>query len=342
MDEKQKRAKAANTEVRGIFMFNLGEFLEELHTSIAGRANYSNNRSQISITAPTHVYRIAKNRSITIFISEAPRAQVVSKTKDMFKDKIIAVAASSAGLGFGIAEAVAKQGGSVSLASRTKENIEKAAQSLSEAHDIKAVGYVMDATDPGSITSWIDNTLDAFGRIDGLVVNAGGPPPGKFDDFSDTDWEKGFNLTLMSAVRMIRAVLPRMRDQGSGSIVTITSSSIKEPIDILLLSNVFRSGVVSLVKSLSTDLAKEGIRINNLVPGQIDTDRVRSNDVFKSNKLGLELEDWQKKRHAMIPMGRYGTIQEFGEVGAFLLSDSARYITGSTLFVDGGKSKTVW
>ena len=146
----------------------------------------------------------------------------------------------------------------------------------------------------------------------------------------------------MSSVRMIRAVLPSMREQGSGSIITITSSSIKEPIDILLLSNVFRSGVVSLVKSLSSDLASEGIRINNLVPGQIDTDRVKSNDMFKANQLDIALEDWQKKRHGMIPMGRYGTIQEFGEAGAFLLSDAARYITGSTLFVDGGKSKTVW
>ncbi len=200
----------------------------------------------------------------------------------------------------------------------------------------------MDATDSDSISTWISDSLRDFGRIDGLVVNAGGPPPGKFDKFTDEDWAAGFNLTLMSAVRMIRGVLPTMREQGSGSILTITSSSIKEPIDILLLSNVFRSGVVSLVKSLSPDLAKEGIRINNLVPGQIDTDRVKSNDVFKSDQLGIPLEDWQKKRHAMIPMGRYGTIQEFGEAGAFLLSDAARYITGSTLFVDGGKSKTVW
>jgi len=175
-----------------------------------------------------------------------------------------------------------------------------------------------------------------------LVVNAGGPPPGKFDKFTDEDWAKGFNLTLMSAVRMIRGVLPTMRSQGSGSIVTITSSSIKEPIDILLLSNVFRSGVVSLVKSLSPDLAKEGIRINNLVPGQIDTDRVRANDEYASTAQGLPIGEIQKQRYQAIPMGRYGTIQEFGEVGAFLLSESARYITGATLFVDGGKSKTVW
>ena len=258
------------------------------------------------------------------------------------KDKVILVAASSAGLGYGIADAVARDGARVSMASRTRDRIDAAASEIASKHGAETRAYQMDASDAGSIDQWVSKSLEDFGRIDGLVVNAGGPPPGKFDNFSDEDWEKGFNLTLMSAVRMIRAVLPAMRTQKSGAIITITSSSIKEPIDILLLSNVFRSGVVSLVKSLSADLASEGIRINNLVPGQIDTARVRSNDVFKADQMGMSLEDWQEKRYGMIPMGRYGTIEEFGDVGAFLLSGAARYITGATLFVDGGKSKTVW
>lgn len=267
----------------------------------------------------------------------------VQKQEDKtLKDKVYLVAASSAGLGFGIAEAVAKQGAKVAMASRTRAKIDAAAAKLQEEHRVDARGYVMDAADAGSIADWIAAAHKDFGRIDGLVVNAGGPPAGKFDKFSDDDWAAGFNLTVMSAVRMIRSVLPIMRSQGSGSILTITSSSIKEPIDILLLSNVFRSGVVSLVKSLSQDLAKEGIRINNLVPGQIDTDRIQSNDAFKAGQLGIPVEELQKNNHASIPMGRYGTIQEFGEAGAFLLSDAAKYITGSTLFVDGGKSKTVW
>ena len=237
---------------------------------------------------------------------------------------------------------MAAKGARVSIASRNRDSVEKAALELSATHGTEVRGYVMDAMDSGSITTWIDDSIRDLGRVDGLVVNAGGPAAGKFDSFKDEDWEKAFNLTLMSSVRMIRSVLPAMRAQGSGSILTITSSSIKEPIDILLLSNVFRSGVVSLVKSLSTDLAGEGIRINNLVPGQIQTDRIQSNDEFKSNQLGISLEEWQTKRHAMIPMGRYGTPEEFGEAGAFLLSEAARYITGATLFVDGGKSKTVW
>lgn len=252
------------------------------------------------------------------------------------------MAASSKGLGFGIAESVARQGGRVALASRTKEDVEAAARKLVDDFGTDARGYVMDATNARSISNWVSEASGHFGRVDGMVVNAGGPPAGKFDKFDDEDWKDGFNLTLMSAVRMIRDVLPIMRKQGSGSILTVTSSSIKEPIDILLLSNVFRAGVVSLVKSLSHDLAGEGIRINNIVPGQIDTDRVRSNDEFKSKQLDIPLEDWQAKRQGMIPMGRYGTIQEFGDAGAFLLSEAARYITGATLMVDGGRSKTVW
>jgi 3-oxoacyl-[acyl-carrier protein] reductase len=258
------------------------------------------------------------------------------------KNKVIMVAASSRGLGRGIAESVAASGAHVSMASRTAEEITAAAADVSGKHGVRAKGFVMDATVGASIIAWAKATREHFGRIDGLVVNAGGPKPGKFDDFDDAAWQAGFELTLMSAVRMIRAVLPTMREQGSGSIVTITSSSIKEPIDILLLSNVFRSGVVSLVKSLSADLAADGIRINNLVPGMVDTDRIQSNDAYKAESLGIPVEEHTRKRQEAIPMGRYGTTREFGDAGAFLLSDAASYITGATLMVDGGKSRTVW
>ncbi len=257
-------------------------------------------------------------------------------------DKVFLVAASSKGLGYGIAEALAADGARLSLCSRTRADIEAAAQRLRTEYGCDAKGYVCDASDAASIGAWVDDSLSEFGRIDGLVVNAGGPKAGKFDAFDDDDWEAAFNLTLMSAVRMIRAVLPTMRANKSGSILTVTSSSIKEPIDILLLSNVFRSGVVSLVKSLSFDLAPEGIRINNLVPGSIDTDRVRSNDAFSAQRIGISAEERKAQRVSQIPMGRYGETSEFGKAGAFLLSDAASYISGATIFVDGGKSKTVW
>jgi 3-oxoacyl-[acyl-carrier protein] reductase len=141
---------------------------------------------------------------------------------------------------------------------------------------------------------------------------------------------------------MIRAALPSMRERGGGSILTVTSMSVKEPIDVLILSNVMRSGVTSLVKSLSAQLASDNIRLNNLMPGRINTDRIRSLDGINSKKQGVPVEQIQAASHVQIPLGRYGTIEEFGRCGAFLLSDAASYITGSSLAVDGGALKTVW
>jgi len=256
--------------------------------------------------------------------------------------KVAMVAASSRGLGFGIARELAREGALVSLGSRTESDVFEAADLLTEETGAEVLANVLDASDPDSILQWLDNTTEAFGGVDMLVVNAGGPPTGNFDDFNDEDWQAAFELTLMSAVRMIRAVLPSMRQTGGGSILTITSCSVKEPIDFLLLSNVMRSGVTSLAKSLSQQLAPENIRINNLMPGRIDTDRVRSLDALNAENRDLSVEEVRAANELGIPLRRYGTIEEFGRLGAFLLSDAASYITGQTIAVDGGSIKTVW
>lgn len=257
------------------------------------------------------------------------------------QDKVIMIAASSRGLGYGIAEAVAREGARLSLGSRSAGAIQGAAAGIQQEFNTEARGYVLDAKEAKSIQNWIDSTLKDFGRIDGLVINAGGPPPGNFDKFDDNAWADAFELTLMSAVRMVRGVLPAMRKQRSGSILAITSSSIKEPIDNLILSNVLRSGVASLLKSLSFELAPDGIRVNNLVPGRIDTDRVRSVDKLNADKKGIPVEEQQRQQWGAIPLGRYGTIQETGNAAAFLLSDAASYITGTTIVVDGGKTRSI-
>jgi len=256
--------------------------------------------------------------------------------------KVFMVAASSKGLGFGISRELAKNGAIVCIASRTKTEIEKAAGSLRKETGATIHASVFDAANVESIKNWIAEVETAFERIDGLVVNAGGPPPGNFDDFTDDDWHLAFNLTLMSAVRLIRGVLPVMRNGDGGSILTVTSMSVKEPVKQLLLSNVFRSGVTSLVKSLSNELAGENIRVNNLFPGRIDTDRVKSLDKNMAEITGLSVEEIKQRNEATIPLGRYGTIDEFGKAGAFLLSPAASYITGVSLAVDGGIMKTVW
>ncbi|RIH65839.1 SDR family oxidoreductase [Mariniphaga sediminis] len=256
--------------------------------------------------------------------------------------KVFMVAASSKGLGFGIARELACNGATVCLASRTKNEVEEAAHQLREETGATVHASVFDASDARSIKEWITEVERAFERIDGLVVNAGGPPPGNFDDFSDEDWEAAFNLTLMSAIRLIRGVLPSMRECGGGSILTVTSLSVKEPINGLLLSNVFRAGVTSLVKSLSNELAGKNIRVNNLIPGGIDTDRLKALNRNVAEKQGVPVEKIRQKNESAIPLGRYGTIAEFGNAGAFLLSDAASYITGVSLVVDGGVLKSTW
>ncbi len=256
--------------------------------------------------------------------------------------KVAMVAASSRGLGFGIARELAREGALVSIGSRTEADVFDAADMLAEETGAEVLANVLDASEPDSVLQWLDNTVNEFGGVDMLVVNAGGPPAGNFDDFDDDDWQAAFELTLMSAVRMIRAVLPSMRQTGGGSILTITSCSVKEPIDFLLLSNVMRSGVTSLAKSLSQQLGPENIRINNLMPGRIDTDRVRSLDALNAETRDLSIEEVRAANELGIPLRRYGTIQEFGRLGAFLLSDAASYITGQTIAIDGGSIKTVW
>ena len=258
------------------------------------------------------------------------------------RGKVAMVAAASRGLGFGIARELAREGALVSIGSRTESEIHDAAETLMNETGGDVLANVIDASDPDSIQEWTEATADAFGGVDMLVVNAGGPPAGRFDDFEDEDWQAAFDLTLMSSVRMVRCALPFMREAGGGSILTITSVSVKEPIDFLLLSNVMRSGVTSLAKSLSKQLAPENIRVNNLMPGRIDTDRVRSLDSMNAEKQGILPEEIKAANERGIPLRRYGTIEEFGRLGAFLLSDAASYITGQTIAVDGGSVGTVW
>ncbi|QQD20145.1 SDR family oxidoreductase [Spongiibacter nanhainus] len=258
------------------------------------------------------------------------------------EDKVFLLAGASRGLGYAIAEELAANGAKVYLGSRDTDAVSQAAQTLSEQYGVVSDGSELNAADAASISRWVAAARQRFGTIDGLLVNAGGPPPGQFNNFTDGDWQDAFELTLMSAVRMIREVLPDMQAARSGAILTLTSSSVKEPIDFLLLSNVMRAGVTSLAKSLSHQLAADGIRVNNLVPGVIYTDRIKSLDSLQAQLKEIPVEQQRADAESSIPMGRYGEPREFGKAGAFLLSDAASYITGSTLVVDGGTMKSLF
>ena len=254
------------------------------------------------------------------------------------QDKTALVAASSKGLGYGVAKALAANGAKVSLCSRSADAVAAAAQTLADDYGVKTLASACDLRRPADIQAWIDKTVVAWGQIDCLLVNAGGPPAKMFKELSDSDWQAAFELTLMSSVRMIRMTIPHMA--GGGSILTVTSSSIKEPIPRLGLSTVMRAGVAGLVKTLADELAGDGIRVNNLVPGRINTDRVAQLDANTSDKLGISIEEVKRRSLAAIPLGRYGHIDDFGSAGAFLLSPAASYITGATLRVDGGAMRS--
>ncbi|MCY4526143.1 MAG: SDR family oxidoreductase [Anaerolineaceae bacterium] len=255
------------------------------------------------------------------------------------ENRVALVAAARKGLGYGVAQALAADGARVSICSRTAEDIEAAAERLKGETDAEVIATACDVTDPESINSWVDATVTQWGQIDALLVNAGGPPAGFIREISEAQWEAAFQLTLMSSIRMINAALPHM---GRGSaILTVTSSSIREPIERLALSTVMRSGVMGLVKTLADELAGDGIRVNNLIPGRIDTDRVRQLDGITANRLGITPEEARERAMANIPLGRLGSIEEFGAAGAFLLSPAAAYITGASLRVDGGQMRSV-
>ncbi|MCK4514073.1 MAG: SDR family oxidoreductase [Spirochaetaceae bacterium] len=256
--------------------------------------------------------------------------------------KVYLTAAATSGLGKGVARELAADGASVWIGSRDTDAVQRVANEMASETGGRVGGAALDVTEPSSISSWVSSALSEHQRIDGLLVNAGGPPAGGFESFTDPDWQMAFELTLMSTIRLIREVLPTMKRQKAGSILVITSSSIKEPIDILLLSNVMRSGVANLVKSLSREFAPFGIRVNSIIPGRIATPRVRALDETVAGRAGKTPDEIRRESEASIPLGRYGTTDEFGRVGAFILSPAASYMTGEMVTVDGGAMRGVW
>ena len=252
------------------------------------------------------------------------------------KGKVAMVAGASRGLGFSVARALAEEGALVSIVSRDSAAITTAAQKIETMSAGAALGFSADIRLAEGIALWHRATVDRFGRVDILVTNSGGPPAGPSLSFDDQVWQSAFELLVLSAIRMVREVIPSMTERKKGSIVMLTSSSVKQSIANLALSNVLRPSVAALAKTLANEYAGHGIRVNQVVPGRIATDRVRELDELNSKKRGVSVEEQRKLSHASIPMARYGDPDEFGRVVTFLLSDAASYITGATLQVDGG------
>ncbi|WP_433922061.1 SDR family oxidoreductase [Paenibacillus taichungensis] len=245
------------------------------------------------------------------------------------------VLASSRGLGKAVATQLAAEGADVMLASRNEEKLAAVKQELLELGGGGRIEYcATDVTSKEDIDALIRKTGEQFGQIDILVNNSGGPPSGTFESLTDDDWERAFELNVLSYVRLIRGALPYMKN--GGHIVNIASTSVKQPIPGLILSNTFRTGVFGLAKTLSQELAPYGILINTVAPGRIGTDRIHELDAARAEQNGISEEEVAEQFRKEIPLGRYGQPEEFAKAVIFLLSGANTYITGTSLVVDGG------
>lgn len=255
--------------------------------------------------------------------------------------KTAVVSAGSKGLGKAIALGLAMEGARVAICSRSPDNLSQAAQEIQAKAGSEVLAVPVDVMKPDSITNFIDSVVQRQGKIDILVNNAGGPPMGTFADFEDEDWENAFNLTFMSVVRFVRAVLPHMRKTDGGRIINVTSTSVKQPLENLLLSNSIRPAVIGLAKSLANELAAERILVNNICPGSIFTDRIKNNVAAQVKSTGRSEESIMQEYEAKIPLGRLGRPEELADLAVFLASPRSGYITGATLQVDGGLIRSI-
>jgi len=243
------------------------------------------------------------------------------------QNRVALILASSKGLGKAVAIELAKEGAKVIICgtdavalATTKADIEAIAPN-------NVASFVCDITDEGQRKNLVEQSIKAFGTIEILVTNTGGPATGAFEQFNLDDWKHLYNLLFLSAVDIIQQVLPNMKKKGFGRILTITSVAVKQPADNLISSNAVRTSLLGLVKSLSNEVAIHGITVNNLLPGYTNTNRLE-NLIHKNPKVN--------EVKATIPMKRFGTPEEFAAAAAFLVSDWASYITGQSLAVDGG------
>ena len=254
------------------------------------------------------------------------------------KDKVALVTAASKGLGKAAALEFAREGAKVVICARSN-TLEDAAEEILQETGGDVLAVHADVTKQADIDHLVTATLEKYGRIDILILNAGGPPPGSFLSLTPDDWESAFELTVMSAVRLCYAVVPHMVARGSGSIVTTQSYSVKQPIDNLILSNSLRMAVIGMIKSMANELGSKGIRVNSINPAWTWTDRVEQLMTDRATRSGKSVQEESANVASVIPLERMGTTEEFGQAIVWLASPAASFIHGHALMFDGGATK---
>jgi 3-oxoacyl-[acyl-carrier protein] reductase len=238
------------------------------------------------------------------------------------------VTGGSSGIGAAVALALANEGARLALAARNAERLEALAKNAARHGAGSARAFCLDLTDSKSIATMLDEVRDTFGDVDILVLNGGGPKAGRFSETPPEEWDRAYRLLLRGMLLILERIVPAMRARRWGRVVALTSTSVKQPIDTLVLSNTFRTALIAALRTLATEVAADGVTVNCIATGRIDTDRLRE----------LYGNDEQKLRDAAreVPIGRIATPEEFAPMAAFLCSEPARYVTGQTISVDGG------
>jgi len=256
----------------------------------------------------------------------------------MLKGKVSIVTAASRGIGAGVASVLAREGSDLVIASRDSARLEKLARELEAKYGVSVVPVQADLTKREDVRRIAEAAIRHFGKVDVLAYNTGPPKPGAFMELSEEDWEYGVRLLLMSAVWITRDVLPHMVERRQGRLIYITSSTLKQPIPTLTLSNVIRISLAGLVKTLAYQLGPYNILVNGIMQGYVDTERVREVAAARAQREERKVEDVIKEIEREVPLGRLARPEEIGELVAYLASDKASYITGSLILIDGGRT----